>query len=201
MVFTGELGPGDRLIQRKLAERLGVSSIPVLEATRRLERDGLVISHPNWGAQVQVWSDEDMEGAYLAREALEGIACRLFVERATDAQRAELVAFGETFRVMAERRDQEGWLESDLAIHNHIVSATRASTLIRITESSFLITLTMRGAQCRRIGQTDAYPDPHAHDALIASLLDKDPDAAEREGRSHIRNAYVKMMTRAAQAK
>ncbi|HEY3328898.1 MAG TPA: GntR family transcriptional regulator [Capsulimonadaceae bacterium] len=193
MVFTGELAPGERLVQRKLAGRLGVSSIPIVEATRRLERDGLVVSHANWGAQVQIWTDEDVEAAYLAREALEGICCRLFVQRADDIQRAELVALARRFDEQVIKKDSHGWLESDMALHNHIVRSTRAQTLIHIADSSFLITMTMRNAHKRSLGSDTIFPDPGVHDDIVAALLGTDPDAAEQAGRAHIRRAYEKL--------
>jgi DNA-binding GntR family transcriptional regulator len=199
MVFSGELAPGERLVQRKLADKLGVSSIPVIEATRRLERDGLVISHPNWGAQVQVWTEEDIEGAYLAREALEGISCRLFVQRATDVQRAELIECGRQFEKLVMSKDAEGYLESDLALHNHIVRATRASTLIHITESSFLITMTLRYSQRKSRNPGQIFPDPSVHGELIEALLGSDPEVAEAAGRKHVRRGFEQLRQLLAQ--
>ena len=195
MVFTGELAPGEKLVQRKLAGRLGVSAIPILEATRRLERDGLVVSHANWGAQVQRWTVEDVEGAYLAREALEGICCRLFAQRANDVQKAELVDLGRLFDERVRGHDPEGWLETDLALHTHIVRSTGASTLVHVTESSCLITLTMRNAQRNLISSVALFPRAGVHDEMIGALLSGDAEAAERMGRSHIQRAYERLKT------
>jgi len=190
MVIQGELAPGDRLVQRQLAAKLGVSSIPIIEATRRLERDGLVVSHPNWGAQVQVWTDEDIEGAYLAREALEGIACRLFAQRAGEVEKLQLGQFAREFEAAVLRGDPDAWFEADLALHSHIVRATRASTLIHITESTCLITLTLRNAHRRRLSIEAITPEAKVHDALVTALLAGDPDGAERAGRAHVRGGF-----------
>ncbi|MDR3707375.1 MAG: GntR family transcriptional regulator [Capsulimonadaceae bacterium] len=200
LVVTGEIAPGDRLVQRKLAARLGVSSIPVLEATRRLEQDGLVTAHPNWGARVPEWTGEDIEAAYLAREALEGIACRLFVQRATDVHRAELAALSDRFAAAVRAGDPGGWLECDLALHGHIVAAARARPLMRMMEGSSLMTHTMLQAQ-RRLSSGNSEimrPDPLVHEPLVAALCASDPDAAEAEGRAHIRRVYEKLCEMAA---
>src|SRR5438046_2145375 len=88
LILSGELAPGDRLVQRQLARRFGTSNIPVVEALRRLEYDGLVEGCANWSSTVRRWTFADIEALYLAREALEGVTCRLFAERAGMAERA-----------------------------------------------------------------------------------------------------------------
>ena len=193
MVFSGELAPGERLVQRKLAERMGVSSIPVIEATRRLQHDGLVVSHPNWGAQVRSWSEEDIEGAYLAREALEGICCRLFVQRADDEQRARLVALARRFEEQVVENNPQGWLEADIDLHQHIVRATKSQALAHITDSSFLISLTMSNSHRRHGDGQPIVPVVSVHNELIDALLNSDPETAEQVARAHIRRAYERM--------
>lgn len=189
LVITGELAPGDRLVQRQLASRLGVSSLPIIEATRRLEHDGLVVLHPHFGAKVREWTDIDLEGAYLAREALEGIAAGLFVRRAGGIERAQLVSHAARFAELICAGDAEGWLQADMALHSHIVRATNSQSLIHITEGSCLITVTLRNAH-KRIGRDVSMPAPDVHDELVDALLGKDPEAAEAAGKAHIRRAY-----------
>lgn len=193
MVFSGELAPGERLVQRKLAERMGVSSIPIIEATRRLQHDGLVVSHPNWGAQVRLWSNEDIEGAYLAREALEGICCRLFVERADEEQKARLVALSKLFDEQVRQNNPEGWLEVDMKLHQHIVQSTKSQALSHITNSSFLISMTMSNSHKRHSDGQPITPIVGVHDELIEALLNGVPAIAEEAARAHIRRAHERM--------
>lgn len=193
MVFSGELVPGQRLVQRKLAELLGVSSIPVIEATRRLQHDGLVVSHPNFGAQVRVWTDQDVEGAYLAREALEGICCRLFVQRANDEHCARLVALAEQFDKCVDDDNPEGWLTTDMELHKHIVATTKSQPLAHITDASVLISVTMRNAYKSVDGKL-IVPFHGVHDELVAVLLGKEPEVAEAVAKAHIRRAYSRML-------
>jgi DNA-binding GntR family transcriptional regulator len=185
LVMEGELAPGERLVQRQLAERLGVSSIPVLEALRRLEHDGLVVSHPNCGAAVHDWSAADIEGAYLAREALEGIAARLFVERATALERTELALLAEDVEAAVREGDVSGSREADMRLHLHVVRSTHAETLVRLVENSCLVTLTIRHiVRTAAGGERVALAGQHA--ALAAVLLGEEPEAAERAMRDHI---------------
>jgi DNA-binding GntR family transcriptional regulator len=193
MVQNGDLAPGERLVQRKLAARMDVSSIPVIEATRRLQHDGLVVSHPNWGAQVRHWTEADIEGAYLAREALEGISSRLFAERANGEERARLVALAKRFdeEVTAERAD--GWLEADIVLHRHIVQATKSQALAHILDSSLLISQTMSNSHKRHRDGQPIVPMVGVHDELVAALLGNQPDVAEQVARAHVRRAYERM--------
>src|ERR1700681_780354 len=84
MIFNRELAPGTKLVRRNMAKQLGTSTMPVLEAIRRLEHDGLVTQIPKWGAFVKEWTDEEQVEAIHIRRALEGEAARLFVLRASE---------------------------------------------------------------------------------------------------------------------
>ena len=74
MIAKGELAPGTPLVLRELADKLKVSRMPVVEAIRRLERDGFVLDVPKWGASVREWTREERLEAYCIRRALEGEA-------------------------------------------------------------------------------------------------------------------------------
>ena len=98
-ILKGDLAVGMALSRRKLAEELKISVPPVTEALLHLERDGLVESKPRVGTRVRVPTRQDVEDRSLVREALETQAARLFVERATPAEKKEL-------RQMGRRVDQ-----------------------------------------------------------------------------------------------
>jgi DNA-binding GntR family transcriptional regulator len=194
MMIEGELKPGERIVQRGIAERFGTSNIPVIEAIRRLEQDGLVISRPNAGAQVQVWNASDIRGAYLTREALDGIACRLFIESARDEERRKLVEHDRDYRRQVKLRDPQGWLDADVALHRFIVGATKSRPLIRAVDSSLTIVQTISNAHRLRAQPGKILPpETDAHAELIKALLSDDADEAERAGRAHVRDALSKL--------
>src|SRR5438477_8701758 len=89
-ILRGQLRPGMPLSRRRLAGELGMSVLPVTDALRRLEADGLVESRARAGTRVRVPSDHDIHALYELREALETQAARLFVQRATPAERQAL---------------------------------------------------------------------------------------------------------------
>jgi DNA-binding GntR family transcriptional regulator len=75
MIVSGELKPGDRLRQDELAETFGVSTMPIREALRQLQAEGLVAFQPRRGAAVAALSVAEYEEIYRIREALEILAC------------------------------------------------------------------------------------------------------------------------------
>ncbi len=80
MIVNGQLKPGDRLRQDDLATTFGVSAMPIREALRQLQAEGLVTFEPRRGAAVSTLSISEYEEIYLMREALEILAVRWAVE-------------------------------------------------------------------------------------------------------------------------
>jgi DNA-binding GntR family transcriptional regulator len=76
-ILRGDLGIGDLLSRRTLADRLNVSFLPVTEALQRLEAEGLVESKARIGTRVRIPTEQDILNSYVIREALESQAARL----------------------------------------------------------------------------------------------------------------------------
>ncbi len=83
-ILTGRYAPGARLVQDDLAAAFGVSRIPLREALRRLEGEGLVVISPNRGAIVRPLAPKDVVDLYDLRLALESLAIRRAAERFAD---------------------------------------------------------------------------------------------------------------------
>ncbi len=93
LINSGELASGERLVERDLAERFGISRIPLREAVQRLEHEGLVEIFRNRGAVVRQLDAADVDEIYGLRVLLEGDAIFRAVKRLDDETiaRAELV--------------------------------------------------------------------------------------------------------------
>ena len=85
-ILDFRLKPGQRLIERELIEQTGVSRTTIREVLRQLAAEGLVTTIPQKGAIVVVPSAQEAADLYEVRAALEALAGRLFVRRATDEQ-------------------------------------------------------------------------------------------------------------------
>ncbi len=80
-ILNGMYNPGEKIVEAKLADELGVSRTPVREALKQLELDGLVENIPNRGVIVKGVTAQDIKDIYTIREAIEGIAAKWSVER------------------------------------------------------------------------------------------------------------------------
>ncbi|MBB4683025.1 GntR family transcriptional regulator [Amycolatopsis jiangsuensis] len=103
-ILTGRLRPGDRLVERELAEDLGVSRVPVREAIRSLEAEGFLVVQSPRRVVVRQLARVDVEELFDVREALESLAAGLAAERAGKPQLRRL----ERLLAEAARATQRG---------------------------------------------------------------------------------------------
>lgn len=80
-IITGVLRPGERILETKLAETANISRIPVREAIRKLESEGLVTLLPRRGIIVEGFTERDILELYRIRGALEELACSIAAEQ------------------------------------------------------------------------------------------------------------------------
>lgn len=197
-ITTAEMKPGDRLVHRQLAQQFGTSNIPVVEALRRLESDGLVVSYPNAGAQVRVWTEHDIRGAFLAREALEGVTCRMFAEYASPIEKTKLVEYGRRFDEACQAGEYERARKIDIQLHLHIAksgySAAGTTVLYKLVENSYLLAATISNACIDAKLPRETAGPIGVHDELIAALNSGDPDLAEKAGKQHVRTSMEDVM-------
>lgn len=109
LILDGTLAPGEALRQDALAERLGVSRIPVREALFQLEAEGLISFVPQKGATVSSLSPERMEETYAIRLALEPDLLRRSAARLTDDDLDALAAQLATHAESLSRGRSEEW--------------------------------------------------------------------------------------------
>lgn len=194
-ILSGELGSGMRLVQRKLASELGVSIIPVSEALRRLESEGLVICHAGLGAQVKTWTPDDVTGIHLLREYLEAATSKLFAEKASPAERLTLKELGQRYDQCLVEEDPMPMIRADIDLHLYIAKNAKSPTLAQFAEQFCVITTTIKNALWR--SKKDA-PRPRRnrgwHDPLIAALSSGDPEAAEQAARAHVRESLERFL-------
>lgn len=190
LVDRGEIGHADPLSERALAERLGVSRTPVREALQELARDGVLTVHPARGAFLRVIGFEELRDLYEVRLPLEGVAA---YRAATVGAHDGLVDFVDSFgRLMREPVTPDMLRcaqEVGDGFHLAMVEAAGNSYLIELYERLRLkirISLRMTRERCpERVVRTIV-----EHAAVLDAILARDPERAQREIDTHLRNGF-----------
>jgi DNA-binding GntR family transcriptional regulator len=131
-IITGELKPGQRLMEVQLAEEMGVSRTPVRESIRKLELEGLVKMVPRKGAYVTPMSVNDLKEMMEIRRALEGLAAELATKNATKEQIDALYLANQLFGEAALNNNEEGIIKHDIEIHDIIYEASQNEKLLQL---------------------------------------------------------------------
>jgi DNA-binding GntR family transcriptional regulator len=180
-ILAGDLAPGERLKQEQLAADMSVSRIPVREALRVLEGEGLVETRPGRGSTVVELTRAGAAEALTVRGALEGLAARLAAERSTPDVIGQLRQAVDEGKRASERADHT--TASDAHTRFHL-------TLARAGGNSHLHTeLEMLPAKTEWIVstllQSRSEYSWQEHEAILDAVAGGDADLAERLTKLH----------------
>lgn len=182
LIRSGELKPGERLVEDRLAEALGVSRNPVREAIRLLEATGLVEVRPRRGAYVATVDVDDLRQLLEVRSRLEGFAAELAALRGTPDDVAAVRRWVSDGRAATKEGDVVRAAECHRSFHREIerIAGNRYLTevtqpLLNRTELVFSILLDQRG------GITWS-----EHDSICEALEARDPEAARAAVEHHL---------------
>jgi DNA-binding GntR family transcriptional regulator len=134
LIVSGELPEGTPLVQRDLAQRLGVSQTPVRIGLSELERDGLVEVGETGRALVSRLSREDFEEIYAARLGLEGLAARVGVAGLADPDVERMRDLLRELNRLARRRDVDNYLRARWDFHAICYQASGRARLVAEVE-------------------------------------------------------------------
>jgi DNA-binding GntR family transcriptional regulator len=130
-IVAGEYAPGERLVETRIAQELGVSQASVREALRDLEHIGCVSYEPYRGCSVRTFSTDELLEAFPVRAALESLAAQLAGDNMTTAELAELGRLYKQMLAAARRGEAHDQSLADAAFHGAIVHGSRNATLAR----------------------------------------------------------------------
>ncbi len=182
-IVAGQLKPGERLIEARLAEQLAVSRSPVREALRRLALEGLVVGQPHRGFRVTSLSRDDVIELYALRAALEALAAKLAVRGATPAIVQRLGAIVESMRTAAHRGDIQRMAILDMSFHEIVGEASSNGRLIRILRS---LRLQIRESIAINLIYDNPADVVAQHEQLLAALQARKPAEFGRLMEAHI---------------
>lgn len=185
-ILRGDFSPGERLPQRKLAEQFETTTITVREALRTLCSEGLVEIEPKWGATVVELSPQKLEGQYIVREALEGMAARLASIRMNETQRAVLLEKADECdrQLPSDELELREKVELHYSLHELIAMGSGCDELVEAIRRLNVFSLLLLNAYHDSITEDP----PGWHRTLSEAVAGPDPDEAERLMRAHIRH-------------
>ena len=183
-ILAGEFAPGTRIRQEDVAERFGASRVPVREALRILEHDGLVTLVANTGAWVSTLTLAECEEVYQMRERLEPLLLRF---AAAGLDTADIDRLDALARQMAETTDLDRFLQLDREFHLDTYARAETSQLGEVVVKLWNTTQPYRRAYSRSMDD-DARRIVHdEHHLIVSALRDGDIADAERVLAGHIR--------------
>lgn len=186
-IAIGRFRAGERLPERELCEMTGVSRTLVREALRQLESEGLIQVVPHRGPVVARVTPDQARGIYQVRIELEGLACQLFAEQASTAQRAALATAFERLKASFDDADPLARLRAKNHFYDCLVDGSGNEALG--------ISLRMLNARVMLLRATSLQVPGRSADSiaelteLMAALESRDGARARAAAVTHVRNA------------
>jgi len=190
-VFSGELAPGDRLVNRTLAKQLGTSFIPVREAISRLASEGLVKQVAGAGAFVRRFDRQEICEIYDVRELFEPFAAAQAARLISDHELEELQALQNEWEALgskvlkrkrgASEADLDRWLAINERFHHILIGASRNRLLSKITNDLNVLAhcfAAHRGSP-RLLSDELVRSTLESHRQLVDCLVNRDTQSAE----------------------
>jgi DNA-binding GntR family transcriptional regulator len=182
-ILAGTFAPGEQLRQEELAEKFGTSRIPVREALRQLEAEGLVILLNNRGAKVASYTSMEVIELMEIRIALECHALKLALPNMIEAD------FEEAERILVdydEQNDPEKWAEMNWKFHETLYLPCNSPKLISLIEANYgQVSLFVRTQVSRASGKKQPQEE---HFAILKACRAGDADTAVNLLEAHISN-------------
>ena len=185
-ILTGNLKPGERLMEINLAEKLGVSRTPIREAIRKLELEGLVQMIPRRGAVVTEITEKSMKDVLEVRRALDVLSVELACDRITGEEKEMLRKACQDFEDATKTGNLKEIAEQDVAFHDIIVEATRNSKLIQILHNLSEQMFRYRFEYIKDFEQHDNLAKEHR--AIYDSIMRCDKEKAADLAKMHVDN-------------
>ncbi|NLL66950.1 MAG: GntR family transcriptional regulator [Clostridiaceae bacterium] len=185
-IVSGDIKPGERLMEVSLAEQMGVSRTPVREAIRRLEAEGLVTMIPRKGTHVSELSVKDIMDVLEVRTVLDKLATDLAAKRIQPAQLKNLETVHKQYISCVEKDNMEGAIKKDVEFHDIIYSASGNPRLVAVAAS-----LREHIYRFRVIYMSDnliAENVLNEHEEILEALREAQNNVASNLAEKHIRN-------------
>jgi len=186
IIRSGELGPGERLVETDLAQRLGLGRNAIRTSLARLEQDGLVERTAFRGARVRVIDEEEAVEILEARGALEGVAASYAAQRASPQDVDALRSIAMQMTELLAAGDLLGMSELNARLHGRIVDIANLPRVARLIDD-------LNAQNVRHQFRTVLAPGRPSqslreHGAIVDAIASGNATDAEDAMRTHISN-------------
>ncbi len=183
-IITGDLKPGERLMEIKLANEMGVSRTPVREAIRKLELEGLVIVTSRKGAEVAPINEKDLKEVLEIRKALESLSVTLACKNVTKENLKKLKEINAAISKAVKNDDIETITKSDVEFHEEIYKLTNNDRLVVMLHQLKEHIFRYRFEYIKDMKNKESIVEEHAK--ILAAIGDKNVRLAKKEIEHHI---------------
>lgn len=186
-ILNGKYANGDKIVEAKLADELGVSRTPVREALKQLELDGLVESLPNRGVVVKGITTQDIDDIYAIRLAIEAIAAKWAVERMDNDEVEQLKEIYDLMEFYTFKEDVEKTFELNTKFHETMYRGTKSRYLEHVLKDFQLFIKSTRSESLKSEGRIDRALKEHKH--IVDAFKERDSERAVEAVVNHIVNS------------
>lgn len=191
-ILTGEMKPGERLMEIHLANKLGVSRTPIREAIRKLELEGLVTMIPRRGAEVAEITEKSLKDVLEVRRTLDALSVELACDRINDEELESLRTACLKFEEATKTKDARVIAKADVSLHDIIVKATRNQRLIQLVNNLSEQMYRYRFEYIKDESGHATLIDEHR--IIYESIRRKDKETAANTAKLHIDNQEKAIM-------
>lgn len=192
-INSGQYPGGTRLVERRLADQLGVSHVPIREALARLESEGLVERLPRRGSRVAMMTQKDLDDLSELRAVLESYVVERAQHRWNDRDERALRKLVEQMDDAARKGNTQRVFVLDVRFHERLWTMTDNPQLqelvaqLRARINRFLRAATLTLEPARLTAQADAHRD------LLDAIASGDPGRAHAAMVDHVRVARARI--------
>ena len=191
-IILGKFKPGERLVEIKLAESLGISRQPIREAFRILELEHLITLIPRKGAYVSKISLKETKEIYETRAMIEGFAAQLAISHITQKDISQLESILDLMEKSIKENNLKKVIQYNLYFHRKIVSLSKNGNLTKVYESMLL---PVRRYQKMGLSlQSSWVISLEEHRSILEALNSRDIKRAEEMCRNHVLKAEKRLI-------
>lgn len=191
-IAAGQLQPGERLDETKLAGRFGVSRTPVREALSRLTAQGVLVAGEKRGVRVAEYSREELAQMFEAMQEIESICARLANQRLTLLARSEIEAAQEDCKAAAKANDRLAYIRANEKLHLSIYRATDNPYICELASDFRRKTGPFRAKKLET--QADLNASVKNHEDLLAKIFSEDSQVAVDGMRKHMTESFMRIL-------